>query len=230
MQAGSNSFAVGGNLGVDGGALLANDMHLNLNLPHIWYRAVMRWTDAAGAAHRLVGVTLPGVPAQVVGSNGAVAWGYTNSYIDTTDVIALEVESIAQTYYRTPHGFVEIEHRPEIIQVKGAAPVTWTRAGPNGGQSSPDRRTTVSKRCAGTPMTRKPPISPPSISNSRPPRLTRRSDIAHRMGIPNQNLVVADRAGQHRVDRGRAHSQARRLRWTLSRRRGPTATAAGKAG
>ena len=60
---GSNCFAVAGVHTASGVALLANDMHLTLAVPHIWYRAVLAWTDATGLAHRLVGITLPGTPA-----------------------------------------------------------------------------------------------------------------------------------------------------------------------
>ena len=74
---GSNSWAVAGTHAAGGAALLANDMHLALRLPHVWYRARLI-VDAEGEQHRdLVGVTLPGLPILVVGSNGHVAWGYT---------------------------------------------------------------------------------------------------------------------------------------------------------
>lgn len=192
---GSSNFAVAGRHGQNGQAFLANDMHLNLNLPHIWYRAVLRWTDAAGAAHRLVGVTLPGVPALVAGSNGSIAWGYTNSYIDTMDVVTVEVESIAQTYYRTPHGFVEIEHRPEIIQVKGEAPVTldtrWTEWGPIIAGPVKDRFQALRWNAHDPEAT-----NITALELELATTVGEAVAVAHRMGMPNQNLVVADRAGE----------------------------------
>jgi penicillin amidase len=131
---GSNSFALGGAHTGGGGALLANDMHLGLAVPHVWYRAVLRWTDAGGEPRRLVGITLPGLPLLVAGSNGRVAWGYTVSYADTSDVVVVETESTAQAFYRTAHGYAEIEERPEPIRVRGATPVPftarWTEWGP----------------------------------------------------------------------------------------------------
>ena len=192
---GSNNFAVAGRHGRDGQAFVANDMHLNLSLPHVWYRAVMRWTDAASAAHRLVGVTLPGVPTLVVGSNGSIAWGYTNSYVDTVDVVSVEVESIAQTFYRTPHGFVEIEHRPEIIQVKGEAPVTfdtrWTEWGPIIGGPVNDRFQALRWNAHDPEST-----NLAALDLELATSVTDAVAAAHRMGMPNQNLVVADHAGQ----------------------------------
>jgi penicillin amidase len=74
---GSNNWAVDGAHSITGDALLANDMHLSLGVPSIWFRA--QFEIGAGAI-RAAGVTLPGVPALVVGSNGHVAWGFTNSY------------------------------------------------------------------------------------------------------------------------------------------------------
>ncbi|MER3546467.1 MAG: hypothetical protein C4338_02235, partial [Rhodanobacteraceae bacterium] len=74
---GSNGFAVAGNL-TGGGALLANDPHLSLRVPDIWYRARMRCPDPLDPQRTLDlnGVTLPGAPALVIGSNGHIAWGF----------------------------------------------------------------------------------------------------------------------------------------------------------
>src|SRR5437867_1576221 len=74
---GSNNWAVVGRLTADGGAIVANDMHLGLSAPNIWYRASMVWRDTR--PRRVTGVTLPGVPSLVAGNNGDVAWAFTNS-------------------------------------------------------------------------------------------------------------------------------------------------------
>src|SRR5687768_6519048 len=67
---GSNNFAVAGRLTLDGGALLANDMHLGIRVPNTWYRAALEWPDPGSPEpNRIIGVTLPGVPAVVAGSN-----------------------------------------------------------------------------------------------------------------------------------------------------------------
>lgn len=91
---GSNSFAVNGALTKDGRAIVANDMHLGLRAPNIWFRARLRFPDPAapGGKVDLSGFTLPGMPAVVVGSNGHVAWGFTNSYVDNVDIGALCAE------------------------------------------------------------------------------------------------------------------------------------------
>ena len=76
--AGSNNWAVAGSNTTHGAALVANDMHLGLRVPNTWYRA--RLIDASAAGFDEVGVTLPGTPSLVAGSNGHIAWGFTNSY------------------------------------------------------------------------------------------------------------------------------------------------------
>lgn len=82
--AGSNNWAVAGSHTASGAALVANDMHLNLRVPNVWYRARLVVTDSQPL--ELNGVTLPGAPLLVAGSNGHIAWGFTNSYGDWQDV------------------------------------------------------------------------------------------------------------------------------------------------
>lgn len=84
---GSNNFAVAGALTQDGRAIVADDMHLGLRAPDLWFRARMRYPDprAPGSRVDIAGFTLPGLPAVVVGSNGHVAWAFTNSYGDWLD-------------------------------------------------------------------------------------------------------------------------------------------------
>ena len=92
-MAGSNSWAVAGRRSSTGRALVANDMHLGLNLPNIWYRVRLIVTgDASDAPPKLdaTGVTLPGTPFVVAGSTGAVAWGFTNNRGDWSDLVLIE--------------------------------------------------------------------------------------------------------------------------------------------
>jgi len=80
---GSNNWALAGARTATGAALIANDMHLGLDVPPVWYRARLTTTDGR---YDLNGVTLAGVPALVAGSNGHIAWGFTNSYGDWLDL------------------------------------------------------------------------------------------------------------------------------------------------
>lgn len=86
---GSNAFAIAGSRTKDGRAIVANDMHLMLTAPGVWYRVVLEWPDA-GSTRRAVGLSLPGVPLIVQGTNDSVAWGFTNLTADLSDLIVIE--------------------------------------------------------------------------------------------------------------------------------------------
>ncbi len=117
---GSNGWVVGPSKTWDGRAILANDMHLSLRVPNIWYRAGIHYGDV-----RLTGLTLPGVPLIVVGSNGKVAWGFTNIEGDFVDLVPLELDPDDPESYRTPKGFVRFGEREETVRVKGEADFTF---------------------------------------------------------------------------------------------------------
>ncbi len=123
---GSNNWAVAGSRSETGAAIVANDMHLGLRLPHIWYRGVLQYTAADGAPRRIAGVMLPGAPAVVVGSNGRVAWGFTNSYGDYLDLIELERDPQEARRWRTPAGWETAQAYDERIAVHGSAEETLT--------------------------------------------------------------------------------------------------------
>jgi penicillin amidase len=119
---GSNNWAVAGSRSQDGAAIVANDMHLGIQLPSTWYRLALQFPDANGKPRRMAGVTLPGAPLIIVGSNGHVAWGFTNSYGDYFDLVALEADPANPARMRTPDGGWEtLASHEEIILVKGAA-------------------------------------------------------------------------------------------------------------
>ena len=88
---GSNAFAISGELTSHGSALLANDMHLVLLVPNIWYRMHWQWNEV-GKERVASGLTLPGLPWLIAGSNGHIAWGFTNSNVDSQDLIVLDSE------------------------------------------------------------------------------------------------------------------------------------------
>jgi penicillin amidase len=126
LAPGSNNWAVAGRRTAGGGALLAGDMHLPLGVPATWYRATLRWPRHGGSPGevQVTGVTLPGVPAVVAGSNGHVAWAFTNSYVDTGDLVLLDEEPGGSGRYLAPGGPREYERFTERIEVKGGEPAT----------------------------------------------------------------------------------------------------------
>ncbi len=100
---GSNNFAVAGALTRDGRAILADDMHLALRAPNLWFRVRLRHPDASapGGKVDVAGFSLPGLPVVIVGSNTHVAWGFTNSYIDTADFARLPATAPLREYRET---------------------------------------------------------------------------------------------------------------------------------
>lgn len=120
---GSNNYALAGSRSSSGAAIVSDDMHLGLQLPNIWYRLALRFPDAQGAQRRVVGVSLPGAPPLViVGSNGHVAWSFTNSYADTLDLVRLDTDGDHAGQVRLPSGWETPAEHAETILVKGQAP------------------------------------------------------------------------------------------------------------
>ena len=121
---GSNNFAVAGALTEDGRAIVADDMHLGLRAPGIWFRARLRYADARAPDGKVDtnGFTLPGLPAIVVGSNTHVAWAFTNSYVDTAD---WKIETACSAGKSDAKGCTKpVTHR-ETIRVAGGPPVDF---------------------------------------------------------------------------------------------------------
>lgn len=122
---GSNNFAVAGNLAAftNGAALVANDMHLTLRVPNLWFRTrlitlpenqrLARQTD-------ITGITLPGVPAIVIGSNRHIAWSFTNSYGDFTDWVRVTLDPDDRSRYLGASGWQSVRTFPETIHVRNA--------------------------------------------------------------------------------------------------------------
>jgi penicillin amidase len=193
---GSNNFAVAGPLTDTGAAMLANDMHLGLGVPNIWFRARLRYPDSTAphGQREVNGVTLPGTPAMVVGSNGQIAWGFTNSYGDWLDWVRVLRDPAHPNRYRVPEGWATIEAHDEHIQVKGKPDtilkVEDTRWGP-----------LMATGTDGTPLALAWIGGQPHGYNielmqlERAASMTDALNLAPQLGIPPQNLLVADAAG-----------------------------------
>ncbi|WP_281982093.1 penicillin acylase family protein [Thalassorhabdomicrobium marinisediminis] len=125
----SNAWAAGPSRSATGSTLLANDPHLGLTAPSIWYLARVE-LEAGG----VIGGTIPGVPVVMVGRSDALGWGITSSYLDDQDVYIEEVNPSDASQYRTPDGWADFETRDSIIRIKDAPSVTlqlqWTENGP----------------------------------------------------------------------------------------------------
>jgi penicillin amidase len=187
---GSNNFAVSGAFTAGGSAIVANDMHLNLGVPNIWYRMSLRWPG-----HEETGVTLAGAPALVAGSTGRIAWGFTNANAGTGDIVIVE-PSLSPELYRGPKGagLLPFDKRTEMVAVRGSAPVPmefrWTIWGPVVG-AGPDGRQLAYHWTEDDPAA----VNFDIIELEDAPDAASAVRIAHHMGIPAQNFVVADTAG-----------------------------------
>jgi penicillin G amidase len=124
---GSNDWVVSGAHTVTGKPLLSNDMHLQHQMPNLWYEAHLK-----SGSLDVAGVTLPGMPYVIVGHNQRIAWGFTN--VGPTVADAFIENFNAQGAYQTPQGWQQPEHRSEVIRVKDKPDVTLdvriTRHGP----------------------------------------------------------------------------------------------------
>lgn len=125
----SNSWAAMPARSAAGASLLANDPHLGFTAPAIWYLA--RLELATGG---VIGGTIPGIPAILVGRSDKVAWGLTTAYVDDQDVVMERLNPANPEEYETPQGMKPFVTRRSIITIKDAAPVTvtlrWSDAGP----------------------------------------------------------------------------------------------------
>lgn len=127
--AGSNAWVVAGERSVSGKPLLANDPHLRLSAPSVWYLAHLQ---APGL--NVIGATLPGIPAVVLGRNDRIAWGMANTGPDVQDLYIERIDPDDPERYLAPEGWRSFEVRFERIRVRGGDDVEVvlrsTRHGP----------------------------------------------------------------------------------------------------
>jgi penicillin amidase len=188
---GSNNFAVSGELTRDGRAIVADDMHLGLRAPNIWFRARLRHPDAQAPEGRvdLNGFTLPGIPFTVVGSNTHVAWAFTNSYVDTLD---WATQTLCTT--GSAVGCVPSVHHRELIAVAGAKPVEFdveeTAWGPVMAHDAQGHALSL-RWVAHLPGS----LNLNLVDLAHAQTLADAMAITRDVAIPTQNMLIADSAG-----------------------------------
>jgi len=125
----SNAWAANPTRSATGSTLLANDPHLELTAPTVWYLA--RFELQSGG---VIGGTIPGVPAVMSGRSADLGWGITSSYLDDQDVFLEELNPEDPMQYRAPTGWAKFKSRESIINIKDAPAVTlkllWSQNGP----------------------------------------------------------------------------------------------------
>lgn len=199
---GSNNFAVAGTLAAstDGAALIANDMHLTLRVPNLWFRTRLIETDENNdslSANRtdISGISLPGVPLIVIGSNRHIAWSFTNSYGDFTDWVRITLDPDDNSRYLGSSGWQSIVTFQETINVRNAPAqkitVQETEWGP-----------IITEDHDGVPLALVWTAFQPGGLNLYLAQLgyAQNADeainIAQQTGMPAQNFVVGDKNGQ----------------------------------
>jgi len=121
---GSNNWVVAGSHSASGKPLLANDPHLGLSAPAIWYFARLQ-APATGntAGLDVIGATLPGLPFVVMGRTQKMAWGFTNTAPDVQDLYLEQINPANPRQYRVPSAtgtaWADFDTRRETIKVKG---------------------------------------------------------------------------------------------------------------
>jgi penicillin amidase len=193
--AGSNSWVVAGRLTASGAALVANDMHLGQRVPPVWYHARLRIAAHGGrGALDLNGVTLPGAPLLVAGSNGHIAWGFTNSYGDWLHVEARPCTAAGAQLQMSPAAAPLAVVR-EQIRVRGAPAVELeVKSGPAGVLLRVDQ---AQQRCwFGSWLAQLPAATNMNLLELE--HITSVEEalaLAPAVGIPHQNFVVGDAQG-----------------------------------
>lgn len=132
---GSNNWVLSGAMTESGMPLLANDIHLGIQMPSIWFANGLHClAQGPECPYRLVGLGFVGVPGIVIGHNGHIAWGVTNQAVDTQDLYIERVNPENPGQYEVAGEWVDFETRTEVIEVAGGEDLVFevrsTRNGP----------------------------------------------------------------------------------------------------
>ena len=125
----TNNWILSGDRTVSGKPLLANDPHLEISLPPVWYEMHLFCPTL-----NVTGVTIPGLPWVIIGHNETIAWGLSNSAVDSQDLF-IEKFNKSQDMYWEKDGWIPLMRREEVIRIKGRkeperVEVLWTSRGP----------------------------------------------------------------------------------------------------
>lgn len=193
LPVGSNSWAVSGAHSIHGGGIIANDMHLNIGLPNTWFRAALKVKAHGDEQRALLGLTLPGFPGFIVGSNENVAWGFTNSYGNYFELLEIEKEPMQGFPIKLGEQYIEAIQHQEIILTNGSSPYTmkfWdTPLGPieeYEGRYYIQHWVALSSEAVNLNL-----LKFESTNN-----IQEASALSHQTGIPAQNITLVDKYGQ----------------------------------
>jgi len=191
----SNAWAAATSRSASGGTLLANDPHLGFSAPSIWYLARLELTTGG-----VIGGTIPGVPAILVGRSAELGWGVTSAYLDDQDVFIERLNPENPEEYQTPDGFKPFETRQSIIEIADGDPVTltlrWTENGPVLPGSQFDLGTVTPKghvsALSWTALSRRDTTMSAALELMRARTVTQALDAGEKYISPAQNLILVD--------------------------------------
>ncbi|PKO67254.1 MAG: penicillin amidase [Betaproteobacteria bacterium HGW-Betaproteobacteria-16] len=197
---GSNNWVIAGERTASGKPIVANDPHLSLSAPAIWYFARLKapGLDVAGAS-------VPGLPFILLGRTRQVAWGFTNTAPDVQDLYLERIDPANPARYQTPEGWADFTTRQETIRVKGQPDVVHTvrhtRHGPvmSDAQASHQALIDTSRYVLSLRWTA---LDTDNRAVMAGVRSNRAQSVAELMAAyedfhaPMQNVVMADTAGQ----------------------------------
>ena len=124
---GSNSWVVSGALTATGKPILANDPHLEIQMPSIWYQVDLHCMPKSDQCpYEVAGFSFAGVPGVIIGHNDKIAWGFTNTGPDVMDLFIEKVNPNNPNQYQMNGQWVNFQTRTETINVSGDKPVTIT--------------------------------------------------------------------------------------------------------
>lgn len=118
---GSNNWVISGNKSATGYPILANDPHLNLTFPSIWYQVQL-----SSPTVNVNGVSLPGAPCVIIGYNQKISWGVTNVDADVLDWYQIKFKDLAKNEYWYNNQWCKVNKRIEVIKVRNQKPIVDT--------------------------------------------------------------------------------------------------------
>jgi len=194
----SNAWAAAPGRSAAGGTLLANDPHLGFTAPAIWFLARLELSSGG-----VIGGTIPGVPAIIVGRSERLGWGLTTAFVDDQDVVLERINPENPEEYESAGTWKPFVTRRSIITVKDADPVTvtlrWSESGPVlPGSHYGLSAVTPAGHVAALSWTA---LSGADTSMTSAMRMMRAGSVAEAIKAgrlyvaPAQNLMVADKDG-----------------------------------
>jgi penicillin G amidase len=207
---GSNSWVVGPQRSSTGKPLLANDPHLGVNIPGIWYQTGLHCRSVSAACpFDVAGFSFAGLPGIVIGHNQNIAWGFTNLGPDVSDFY---LEQVRGDSYRRGRRYLPLKKRTETIKVAGGRDITTTVRETVHGPLISDVIPSVAQAGKTAPVEGKAEVTSYDVSlawtgllpghtadaifklNSAA-NFTQFRDAAKDFAVPAQNLLYADTKG-----------------------------------